>query len=340
MLVKAYAIIDTSFYLEKALADLLKGLPTDKLLISVKETAVVKEKKELLKTAFLLKHSKIPKPLEAKWFKKRIKKIVRDYSWLGCRFFEGAPKKDEDYYKIVTELAKDNPKVELRRIERIRASNLREREKLIKKLHLTPLQKFLVACGAEIVFLRTYRLELINQAMAILEPLIREIAIRLGISKEFLTYMAPQEIISSLLKKKLIIPLRILRCRQEGYAAYLDERKRTIIVCGEQIKLVRHKENLESRYFSKIFEIKGNPVFPGRVKGRVKILYLLEEKDKFQKGDVLVVRMTTPDWVPILEKAVALVTDEGGITCHAAIVSRELGIPCIKGWRFGRGGCE
>ncbi len=50
-----------------------------------------------------------------------------------------------------------------------------------------------------------------------------------------------------------------------------------------------------------------------------------------QKGDVLVTRMTAPDWVPAMEKAAAIVTNEGGSTCHAAIVSRELGIPCVVG---------
>jgi len=60
---------------------------------------------------------------------------------------------------------------------------------------------------------------------------------------------------------------------------------------------------------------------------------ILSAKDinKFKKGEVLVTRMTDPDWVPIMKIASAIVTDEGGRTAHAAIVSRELGIPCIVG---------
>ena len=50
-------------------------------------------------------------------------------------------------------------------------------------------------------------------------------------------------------------------------------------------------------------------------------------------GEVLVASMTNPDWVPVLRKAAALVTDGGGMTCHAAIVTRELGVPCVVGTR-------
>ena len=53
-----------------------------------------------------------------------------------------------------------------------------------------------------------------------------------------------------------------------------------------------------------------------------------------QKGEILVAIMTTPDFTPALKKAAAIVTDEGGVTCHAAIISRELGIPCVVGTRI------
>ena len=57
------------------------------------------------------------------------------------------------------------------------------------------------------------------------------------------------------------------------------------------------------------------------------------EGEALQRGEVLVAPMTSPDWVPVLRRAGALVTDGGGMTCHAAIVSRELGVPCVVGTR-------
>ena len=65
--------------------------------------------------------------------------------------------------------------------------------------------------------------------------------------------------------------------------------------------------------------------------GKVKKIMSVKDIEKLKKGEVLVTRMTDPDWVPIMKLASAIVTDEGGRTCHAAIVSRELGIPCIVG---------
>lgn len=70
---------------------------------------------------------------------------------------------------------------------------------------------------------------------------------------------------------------------------------------------------------------------PGIGTGIVKIIRNLDEQEKIKKGDVLVTEMTNPDMVVSMQKAAAIVTDEGGITSHAAIVSREMGIPCVVG---------
>lgn len=77
--------------------------------------------------------------------------------------------------------------------------------------------------------------------------------------------------------------------------------------------------------------VKGAPASMGSAFGPVKIIHKPSEIDKIEKGDVLVTEMTTPDYVPAMRRAAAIVTDTGGRTCHAAIVSRELGIPCVVG---------
>ncbi len=77
--------------------------------------------------------------------------------------------------------------------------------------------------------------------------------------------------------------------------------------------------------------VKGLGASPGLAWGTVKVLAGPQEIGKVKKGDILVAKMTTPDYVPAMKKAAAIVTDEGGATCHAAIVSREMGIPCVVG---------
>jgi pyruvate,water dikinase len=70
---------------------------------------------------------------------------------------------------------------------------------------------------------------------------------------------------------------------------------------------------------------------PGSAVGPARILASLADAAQLQEGDVLVTHMTAPDWLPLMRRAQAIVTDSGGMTCHAAIVSRELGIPCVVG---------
>jgi pyruvate,water dikinase len=79
--------------------------------------------------------------------------------------------------------------------------------------------------------------------------------------------------------------------------------------------------------------VRGLAASPGRATGAVRVLRSPEEGAALKPGEILVAPMTTPDWVPVLRRAGALVTEGGGMTCHAAIVSRELGVPCIVGAR-------
>ncbi|HEX2895348.1 MAG TPA: phosphoenolpyruvate synthase [Marmoricola sp.] len=79
--------------------------------------------------------------------------------------------------------------------------------------------------------------------------------------------------------------------------------------------------------------VSGLAAAPGLVSGPVRILHSTEEGSRLQDGDILVARMTSPDWVPTMRRAAALVTDGGGVTCHAAIVGRELHLPTVVATR-------
>lgn len=88
-------------------------------------------------------------------------------------------------------------------------------------------------------------------------------------------------------------------------------------------------DGLVSEVESNFGTIKGVVASRGLTKGTVRVILSSEEFNKMQNGDVIVTSMTRPEFAPILKMASAIVTNEGGITCHAAILSRELGIPCI-----------
>ncbi len=97
---------------------------------------------------------------------------------------------------------------------------------------------------------------------------------------------------------------------------------RPITTLGKKIE----QEELEGQLI-----LEGLGASPGIASGVVKIIRDFDDLDKIKKGDVLVTAMTNPDMVVSMQKASAIVTDEGGITSHAAIVSREMGIPCVVG---------
>jgi pyruvate,water dikinase len=79
--------------------------------------------------------------------------------------------------------------------------------------------------------------------------------------------------------------------------------------------------------------VRGLPAAPGVASGSVRVLASPDEGSRLVDGEVLVAPMTNPDWLPTIRRAAGLITDTGGMTCHAAIVARELGIPCIVGTR-------
>ena len=104
----------------------------------------------------------------------------------------------------------------------------------------------------------------------------------------------------------------------------LQSRPITTLNNGGESKAMVEKEELKSL-------VRGLAASPGIASGKVKNIKSIDEISRVEDGDVLVTIMTNPDMVPAMRRASAVVTDEGGRTCHAAIVSRELGIPCIVG---------
>lgn len=105
-----------------------------------------------------------------------------------------------------------------------------------------------------------------------------------------------------------------------------EDTKKLYILQSRPITTIKEDEKEELKVL-----VKGLAASPGIGRGKVRMVEDLTNINQVQDGDVLVTGMTNPDMVPAMRKCAAVVTDEGGRTCHAAIVSRELGIPCIVG---------
>lgn len=129
------------------------------------------------------------------------------------------------------------------------------------------------------------------------------------------------------------IPSRTILAKR--YKGYFFSDNQLFLASKSQVakKLGVHfvEEKFENK---KIKQLKGSAACQGFVKGYVRILMGHDQIHLFQEGEILVSPMTIPDFLPAMRKAAAFVTDEGGILCHAAIVAREFGKPCIVGTGF------
>ncbi|MBI3380169.1 phosphoenolpyruvate synthase, partial [Candidatus Gottesmanbacteria bacterium] len=111
---------------------------------------------------------------------------------------------------------------------------------------------------------------------------------------------------------------------------YLDKNGKFVCLSGDNIKKALTNFKILS-IEEKTKDLTGTVASRGKVTGRVAIVKGVKDLVKVKNGDILVAVTMHPDFVPAMRRAVAIVTDEGGITSHAAIVSREFGIPCIVG---------
>jgi len=109
------------------------------------------------------------------------------------------------------------------------------------------------------------------------------------------------------------------------------EKGNVYIVQSRSITTINNNNNKTEENFTKEPILIGTGASPGVISGKVTIVSSMKDLNKVEKGDIMVTKMTSPDMVPAMERAAGIITDEGGMTCHAAIVSRELGTPCIVG---------
>jgi len=161
----------------------------------------------------------------------------------------------------------------------------------------------------ELSFFRADRTDKFYELLGLCRPVFKEVAESLAISFKELAFYDVDSIIAGK-PRKISVPFNFL---------YLD---------GKQS--IRHEKFIE---FAKAAdeEIKGTAAYIGTVRGTVKIIRHPSELGKIKEGDILVAQMTFPAFISAMNKASAFVTDEGSITCHAAIVSREMKKPCIIG---------
>lgn len=251
-----------------------------------------------------------------------IKKYVQKWVFTGVHILEGNPLSQRDVLSRLRDALKQNPGQEL---EAIKKTEQEAKKNFETTLAANPAAGGLAKISQEIIFLRDYRFISICKGGYYSQPLLKEIAKRLGCTYNDVLYLLPEELDKALGKKKL--DRGLVKDRQKGYGFFFSGGKYKVIG-SQQVNALLEEEK---KNFPHIREFRGQVAFPGHAQGIAKVVLNIKQLSKAGAGDILVAPQTMPTFVPLMKKVSAIVTDLGGITSHAAIVSRELRVPCIVG---------
>ncbi len=176
---------------------------------------------------------------------------------------------------------------------------------------------------------RLYAEPVFTRSEEFMQTMSKQLSVKLDIPPELVLCAVKEEFEAYLQKGQPFVAREILEDRHRACALLWTNQERMLVV-GQEVDEV---EALIKQHATKTDSatIKGSVGYPGKVKGRVRIVFDPSKITDFQEGEILVSGMTRPEFLSLMKKAAAFVTDGGGILCHAAIVARELKKPCIIG---------
>ena len=292
-----------------------------------KENSAAMEQIGLLKIGILVRKAGAARldTLSAALLRK-IQRHIHEYGWINTRGGVGDPWTKQEIFERILELEGDLGKM-LAESRQHKRKAKQETELLLNQLHADARTVQLVHLAKELVYFRTYRTDYLNKAFFNIRPLLEAIALLRKMSYHDILYLRIQEI-----EENISVPRQEIERRKGNYALMTLEPHK-LIFTSDRNEIRRIKERYCEDFTVDSPEITGKTGYGGNVKGKVKLVFTKSDLPKVARGDILVTPMTTPNFIQAMERAAAFVTDEGGITCHAAIVAREMKKPCIIGTR-------
>ncbi|MFA6272383.1 MAG: PEP-utilizing enzyme [Patescibacteria group bacterium] len=227
---------------------------------------------------------------------------------------------------------KKNPQAMLSKKQNDRDDLLKEQKKLISQIGFSEHEKDILKMAQGMVYMKSYRKDGLYNAMYYYEKIFKEVGKRFGLSISQMQALKPSEIITILKVGKVdvhILNERIKKAvdywKRKGQAGYINR-----VITGSEAEKFMKTISIEKSKKSKN-QLSGTCAYPGRVDGVVKIVNIPADMKKMRQGDIMVAHNTNPNLVPAMKKASALIGGAGGLTCHTAIVAREMKIPCVVG---------
>lgn len=239
----------------------------------------------------------------------KIKQHVNEYSWVGMMHFWGSPYHEEKCIEDLKHVSE-------------------HQEKQTQDIDLPENIEWLKQHIKEIVYLRNNFAELGSFATYKSSTFLEHASQQFGLSWKEARWLSIEEFLEGM-QGKDIPSQTIIEERKKAYGLIQFEGKNHILT-GEKLKNVLHP--LLTRSVEQT--VSGLVAHPGKVQGKVKIILTPMDIIKVEKGDIIISPETTPDFLPAIHTSVAIVTDQGGIISHAAIVAREFKKPCIVGTKY------
>ncbi len=297
------------------------------ILFPEKKSAIFKQKLDILHLAEKIKNKKIKKSI----LNIEFKKLTNKYAYFNILNFDEPPLNIKYFRKEVSKILKDkkiSPEQKIKKINNQFNTTKINFKKILNDINKnSKLFKLINTCH-EIAYYRDHRNDVRREGYYYASKLYIEIAKRLKISLSDLLFLSRKEIKKSLKENKIIIKKITINQRKKYSALYFDNKKIHFIYDKNEITKLLNCTT--PKILSK--KLRGIPASPGKILGKIKIIISpMKNGSKLKIGDVLATSMTNIDFLPLMSKASAIITDEGGLLCHAAIISREMKKPCIVG---------
>lgn len=255
---------------------------------------------------------------------------AQKYGWLSVRYFLGDTWTKEDVLKRLAGVSREQSKRDLED----RLAHRQEREIELNGIikNFSGEDREFVKQLRKVIYLRTQRGDFIHESAARVRPLMQKIADDLNVTYLELINLSAPEIARALNGDDNY--RRHIENRNNNFLIFHDWQRNGTVLEGKEVDsyvdthpFLRVKTKNVSEFFGKIG-------YKGNVSGVAKLVKLNTDIHKVNAGDIIFTTMTTSNLMPALEKAAAFITDEGGITCHAAIIAREMKKPCVIGTKI------
>lgn len=255
-----------------------------------------------------------------------ISELLNKYKWITLGYYDEQPKSLGDYKTKISSLLAANPKSKLEELESKLKHDVDSWEKFIS--NLSPEEKDIAKVASASTYLKDYYKFCMNKMMYYSEDLFSEVGKRLNISSAEVKDLWPEDIFDYI-NGKPINKERNDSFIKENVCLVEDQQFKYFV--GDEARDFIDKYLTHNNHHHK--EFKGRVASAGNVRGKAVVVQGPGEFHKMKEGNILVVVNTSPDYVPIMHLAKGIVSEEGGLTAHVSVVSREFRIPAIVGIR-------